>query len=236
MSEPFAAIRGGLVVSAQAPVGSPLRDPSHIAAMAAAAAAGGAVAVRAEGADNITAVKAAVSLPVIGLRKRALDGSGVWITPTLEDARQIAAAGADVVAVDATLRARGEWPSPAELLAELGAEIGVPVLADVDSLEAGVAARAAGASAVATTLSGYTGGPTPPDPDLELVDRLATELDCPVVAEGRLGTPAAVAEAFAAGAHAVVVGTAITDPVALTRRFAAATPRAAADSVHGRGG
>ena len=89
-----------------------------------------------------------------------------------------------------------------------------------------VAARAAGADAVATTLSGYTGdGGAPEEPDLELVERLASELDCPVLAEGRYSTPADVAAAFDAGAFAVVVGTAITDPTALTRRLAEAAAR-----------
>jgi N-acylglucosamine-6-phosphate 2-epimerase len=102
------------------------------------------------------------------------------------------------------------------------------VLADVDCLEAGLAARAAGAAAVATTLSGYTGvEPVPEEPDLELVARLAAELDCPVLAEGRYATPEAVHDALEAGAFAVVVGAAITDPVALTRRFAAACERSA---------
>jgi N-acylglucosamine-6-phosphate 2-epimerase len=115
-------------------------------------------------------------------------------------------------------------------------ELPVPVLADVDSLEAGVAAREAGAAAVATTLAGYTeaaaAAASPPadgraaasaGPDLELVSALASALDCPVFAEGRIATPAQARAAFDAGAFAVVVGTAITDPVALTRGFAAAT-------------
>jgi N-acylglucosamine-6-phosphate 2-epimerase len=114
-----------------------------------------------------------------------------------------------------------------DFVAELAAELATPLLGDVDSLDAAVAARAAGADAVATTLSGYTGdGSVPEGPDLELVERLAVELDCPVLAEGRYSTPDDVAAAFEAGAFAVVVGTAITDPMALTRRLAEAAERA----------
>jgi N-acylglucosamine-6-phosphate 2-epimerase len=217
MSDVWGALRGGLVVSVQASPGTPLDAPAHIAAMASAASLGGAAGIRAV---EVTAVKAAVALPVIGLRKRRVEGSEVYITPTLEDARAVAAAGADVVAVDATLRPRPDGVDLAALVTELP----VPVLADVDSLEAGVAAREAGAAAVATTLAGYTGAAAASaGPDLELVSALASALECPVFAEGRIATPAQVRAAFDAGAFAVVVGTAITDPVALTRGFAAAT-------------
>jgi N-acylglucosamine-6-phosphate 2-epimerase len=231
----FEELRGGLVVSVQAPDGSPLAAPSHLAAMARAAASGGAAGIRAV---EVAAVKEAVALPVIGLRKRRVEGSDVYITPSLEDARAVAAAGAEIVAVDATARPRPDGVSLAALVSELP----VPVLADVDCLEAGVAAREAGAAAVATTLAGYTGAGPPgagaPDaalasataaagPDLDLVRALAAELDCPVFAEGRIATPEQARAAFDAGAFAVVVGTAITDPVALTRGFAAAARRRA---------
>ena len=226
MSGPLEAIRGGLVVSCQAPPGSPLALTEHMVALARAAAEGGAAGIRAEGADDIEAIKDAIGLPLIGLRKRRVAGSEVYITPELEDARIVAGAGADIVAVDATLRARPGGLETASFLGELVAELAQPVLADIDCLAAAVAARNAGAAAVATTLSGYTGDDeTPQTPDLELVGRLAAELDCPVVAEGRYATPEAVRNAVDAGAWAVVVGTAITDPVALTRSFAAAFER-----------
>jgi N-acylglucosamine-6-phosphate 2-epimerase len=222
MSGPFEAIQGGLVVSCQAPAGSPLARTEHIVALARAAESGGARGIRAEGADDVAAVKEAVALPLIGLRKRAVAGSDVYITPELADARAVAAAGADIVAVDATRRRRPGGLDSERFLGRVIRELEQPLLADVDCFEAGLAARAAGAAAVATTLSGYTGGPVPEGPDLELVARLAAELDCPVLAEGRYATPEDVHDAFDAGAFAVVVGAAITDPVALTRRFAAA--------------
>jgi N-acylglucosamine-6-phosphate 2-epimerase len=210
------ALRGGLVVSVQAAPGTPLDAPAHVAALARAASLGGASGIRAV---EVAAVKEAVALPVIGLRKRRVEGSEVYITPTLEDARLVVAAGADIVAVDATLRPR---PDGVELAA-LVAELDVPVLADVDGFEAGVAAREAGAAAVATTLAGYTdGAATPAAPDLGLVSELVAQLDCPVFAEGRIATPEQARAAFDAGAFAVVVGTAITDPAALTRGFVAA--------------
>jgi N-acylglucosamine-6-phosphate 2-epimerase len=228
MSGPLAALRGGLVVSCQAPAGSPMAATQHIVALARAAELGGARGIRAEGADDVRAIRQAVPLPLIGLRKRTVPGSDVYITPELGDARELAAAGADFVAVDATRRPRPGGLDSERFLARLVRALEQPVLADVDCLEAGLAARAAGAAAVATTLSGYTGdGTVPEEPDFELVARLTAELDCPVLAEGRYATPEAVRDALDAGAFAVVVGAAITDPVALTRRFVAACERSA---------
>lgn len=81
---------------------------------------------------------------------------------------------------------------------------------------------AAGADLVGTTLAGYTSARAKgAGPDLELVAALARELaGTPVVAEGRIHTPEQAAAALAAGAHAVVVGTAITHPTSITRWFA----------------
>lgn len=224
-------MRGGLVVSVQAPPGSPLASPGTMSAIARAAELGGAVGIRAEGPADIAAIKDAVRVPVIGLVKRDMPGSAVRITPSLDDARAVAGAGADAVAVDATLRMRPDGMTPHDFVAALAAELEPPLLADVDSLDAAVAARAAGADAVATTLSGYTSHDRVLDgPDVELVGRLAAELDCPVFAEGRYSTPEEVHAAFGAGAFAVVVGAAITDPTALTRRLAAG---AAVPGSHG---
>jgi N-acylglucosamine-6-phosphate 2-epimerase len=224
VTDPLAVLRGGLVVSVQADAGTPLAEAGHLAAVARAAVLGGARGIRAEGIENLAAIRQAVDGAIIGLWKRRTPDSDVYITPTLADARAVAATGVDLVAVDATDRPRPDGGSAAQLVADLTAELGDRVLADVDCLEAGVAARAAGAAAVATTLAGYTDGPqVSAEPDVELVARLSAELDCPVLAEGRYATPAHVAAAFAAGAHAVVVGRAISDPIALTRRLAAPT-------------
>ena len=136
------------------------------------------------------------------------------------------AAGADVVALDATLRPRPGGVAAKDSIAALAGELTCPLLADVDSLEAGAAARAAGAHAVATTLAGYTGhGAVPEVPDLELVAALAARLDCPGACRGALRDARGGACGLDAGAWAVVVGTAITDSLALTRRFAAALER-----------
>jgi N-acylglucosamine-6-phosphate 2-epimerase len=208
-----------IVVSCQAAPGSPLHGPVTMAAMAQAAVAGGAAAIRANGARDIAAIRAAVGVPVLGIDKSG-NPAGVFITPDVESAAAIVAAGAQVVAMDGTLRPRADGRTFGEHVADIHERLGVEVMADTDSFEAGIAAREAGADLVATTLSGYTGsGAVPEGPDVELVARLSAALDCPVIAEGRYWTPADVQAGFDAGAHAIVVGTAITNPEAITRRF-----------------
>jgi N-acylglucosamine-6-phosphate 2-epimerase len=213
--------RGTLVVSCQAAPGNPFYSPAAMALMAEAAAAGGAGAIRANGPDDIAAIRAVTDLPIIGLQKLG-DPGGVFITPTYESAIALVAAGADLVALDATLRPRPDGQPLAGQIARIHDELGVPVLADVDTIEAGLAAVDAGADLVASTLSGYTNGRTPTGPDVELVRQLAAKLDCPVVAEGRIRTPEDVGAVCAAGAYAVVVGNAITNPMDITARLAAA--------------
>jgi N-acylglucosamine-6-phosphate 2-epimerase len=211
-----------IVVSCQPGAGSPLRGPHAMALLAQAAVAGGAAAIRANGAPDITAIrKAVVDIPILGINKVG-DPRGVFITPTVGAAAEIVAAGADAIALDGTLRPRPDGSSLSEQIARIKQLLRVEVMADVDSLEAGVAAREAGADVVATTLSGYTGANgVPAEPDVELVARLVAAVDCPVIAEGRYWSTGHVQAAFDAGAHAVVIGAAITNPMAITRRFVA---------------
>ncbi len=216
--------RHSLIVSAQAAAGNPLRGPHFMAAMAVAAEQGGAAAIRAEGVADIAAIRAAVRLPIIGLIKLDLPAEAVRITTSFEAAAACVAAGADMVAIDATLRPRN-GPAPRELIGRIRAELGKPVLADVATLAEGEAAAAAGADAVATTLAGYTAETAGLEgPAIALVEGLAGRIAVPIVAEGRYESPGQVWQAIAAGAHAVVVGTAITNPREITRRFAAVMP------------
>jgi N-acylglucosamine-6-phosphate 2-epimerase len=187
--------------------------------MARAAVAGGASGIRAAGVADITAIRDAVSVPIIGLVKRRVDGYPVYITPTFEDAAVVARAGADAIALDATARPRPGGEMIEGLLARIDRELGLPVVADVDSVESAVRAAHAGAACVATTLAGYTEGPVPSGPDIDLVAAINQSTDCPVFAEGRYQEPRHVEAALRAGAHAVVVGEAVTDPVALTQRL-----------------
>jgi N-acylglucosamine-6-phosphate 2-epimerase len=217
----IADLTSGLVVSCQAEPGSPLDSPSTLAALAASTVAGGAVGIRASGFDNIAAIKQAVPVPVIGLVKRR--GHDVYITPTIEDALRIADAGADLVAVDATLRLRPDGTDMGTFIRKLAAVLPVPIVADVDEVAAAQVAADAGARFVATTMAGYSGATRPTEPDIALVSAVRSAVDLPVIAEGRYRSASQITQAFEAGAYAVVIGEAITDPGAITRRFISET-------------
>lgn len=212
---------GGLVVSCQARPDNPLHGPAFMAAMAKAAEAGGAVGLRMNGPDDIRAARAITTLPIIGLYKRRVAGSAVEITPAFEDAAAIARSGADIIALDATGRPRPDGSALEALIGRIHRELGRPVLADCAGVNDALAAEAAGADAVATTLSGYLDPSTPPpeEPDLALVAHLTGRLHIPVIAEGRIKTPQQARAALEAGAACVVVGTAITNPREITRAF-----------------
>ena len=213
-------IQGGLIVSCQALPDEPLYGAEIMARMAVAAAQGGAVAIRANTPVDIRAIRAAVPLPIIGLYKAEIPGFPVYITPTLRHAQDVAAAGADVIAIDATARSRPQPGTLAEFIAAIHQTTNCLVLADIANLAEGVAAAAAGADLISTTMSGYTAdSPQQPGPDLELVRHLAATRAAPLLAEGRFKLPSEVSQALALGATAVVVGGAITRPQQITRWF-----------------
>lgn len=212
-------LQKGLVVSCQARADNPLHGAQFMGAMALAARDGGAVAIRANGPDDIAVVTKA-GLPVIGIHKVFSEHHPVYITPDFQTAAAIVEAGANIVALDCTERPRdGEHPSV--MIRRIKAELGAEVFADISTVEEGLKAADCGADYVATTLSGYTEAtmPKPSEPDLRLLENLAARLTVPVVAEGRYNTPDLVRQAFSAGAHAVVVGTMITNPREITRSF-----------------
>ncbi|MFI5490807.1 N-acetylmannosamine-6-phosphate 2-epimerase [Micromonospora echinaurantiaca] len=218
-------LRHRLVVSCQAYPGEPMRDPDTMRRVALAVARGGAAGIRAQGLADIAAIRDAVDLPLIGLWKDGDDD--VFITPTLDHALAVARAGAHVVALDGTARPRPDGRTLGETVAAVKERTGALVMADCSTLEEGVAAAAAGADLVGTTLAGYTAYTSKqPGPDLDLVARLATAIDVPVVAEGRIHRPEQAAQALRAGAWTVVVGTAITHPTTITGWFASAVAEA----------
>lgn len=206
--------RGGLIVSVQAPEGSPMRHPEVIAAMAEASLNNGAVGVRLESPEHIGAVRRRCpEALIIGLWKRTIPNSSVYITPRWEEIRAVWAAGADVVAIDATERPRPDGESLNELVKRAGEVLGAPLMADVDSLSNGLRAAALGCAWVGTTLYGYTeatSGCVPPALDLIQPLRQQLPASVPLICEGGIASAAAAVDAVARGADLVVVGTAIT--------------------------
>jgi N-acylglucosamine-6-phosphate 2-epimerase len=210
----------GLIVSCQALEDEPLHGSEIMARMAVAAEMSGAVGIRANSPQDIRAIRAAVRLPIIGIFKQPHDGFDVFITPMFSDARSVAEAGADMIALDATSRPRPGGEQCEEIIRRIHDELDLPVMADISTEEEAFAAQAAGADAVSTTLSGYTAySSRGPGPDFVLIRRLAGELSVPLIAEGRFYFPDDVARAIVLGCHAVVVGGAITRPQEIAKRF-----------------
>ena len=217
-------LTGALVVSCQAREGNPLHGPGFMAAMARAAVLGGAVGIRADGAADVGAIRAAVgpSVPIMGIAKETDADDAVFITPSVASAQRVMDAGAALIALDGTARPRPGGDTLAAVVAAIQAGGGA-ALADVGTVEHARYAISCGADAVGTTLSGYTPdsvqGPGQDGPDFALIGHLVAELDVPVFAEGRFWTPEHARRALEIGASFVVIGTAITNPLAITERF-----------------
>ena len=212
-------LRGQLIVSCQAPEGDIFHGPDAMARFAVAARQGGAAGIRANGVADVAAIRQAVDLPIIGIRKTLFPEGGWLITGSFDAAKDIVAAGADIIALDCTHR--GQELGALDRLRRIRAELGVPVMADIATLDEALAAQQAGADLIATTLRGYTAETAEVRAfDPAFVRLVADKLETPVVTEGRIHTPEQAREAMRAGSFAVVVGTAITAPREITRRFA----------------
>ena len=222
-----ANLRGAVIASCQAGPESPLNQPTTIAALARSAELGGARAFRVDGPDNVAAVRALSALPILGINKVDREGYDVRITSTVADAMQVVAAGANIVALDGTDRLRPYGETLAQIISELHL-IGVPVMADISTPAEARSAVDAGADIVATTLAGYTAYTTDVDkhgPAFPLLDAIR-DLPVPVIVEGRIWTTEHVTSCFTGGAYAVIIGSAITVPELITRRFVAAAREA----------
>ena len=204
----------GLIVSVQAPLGSPMRDPDVIAAMAEASLRNGAIGVRLESPEHIGAVRRRCpEALIIGLWKCTFPNSSVYITPGWREIQGVWSAGADVIALDATERVRPEGQLLADLVQRARQELRATLMADVDSVQNGLHAAALGCDWIGTTLYGYTettSERTPPG--LELLPDLRRGLESSVrlICEGGITSPGIARSALDAGADNVVVGTAIT--------------------------
>ena len=207
-------LQGGLIVSVQAPEGSPMRHPDVIAAMADASLRNGAIGVRLESPEHIGAVRERCpDALIVGLWKRSFPDSSVYITPRWEDIRAVWAAGADVIALDATARTRPSGQELAPLIQRAKTELKVRLMADVDSVENGLRAAALGCDWVGTPLFGYTEETAQLSPPaMTLLQPLRQQLppSSLLVCEGGIASAVSAADAISEGADVVVVGTAIT--------------------------
>lgn len=215
-------MKNKLVVSCQALEEEPLHSSFIMGRMALAAKQGGASGIRANSKEDILEIKSTVDLPVIGIVKRHYPGSDVYITATMTEVDELMEANVDMIAMDATKQKR-----PKQSLAEMVAAIrnqypSVALMADVSTLEEAIEADRLGFDCISTTLVGYTAytaGASASDNDFALLKEMVQAVKAPVIAEGKMNTPALAKGALKAGAHSVVVGGAITRPQQITKTF-----------------
>ncbi len=193
-----------------------------MARFARAAVDGGAAGIRAEGVDDVRAIRQTVHVPMIGISKRIASDGKILITPSFDAAEELVRAGADMIALDCTKRGQGY--GALDRIAAIKEKLKVPVLADIATAEEAKEAEQAGADCVLSTMRGYT---TDTEHlknkfDVEFIAELKKTVAVPVIAEGRIWTPYEARTATAAGALAVIVGTAITRPHEIARRFVSA--------------
>ncbi|MFB6466424.1 N-acetylmannosamine-6-phosphate 2-epimerase [Cytobacillus sp. Hz8] len=218
-------IKGRLVVSCQALDDEPLHSSYIMGKMALAAKEGGATGIRANTKEDIIAIKEEVSLPVIGIVKRDYEDSEIYITATKREMDELIESGCEMIALDATMRKRPGNLSLVELVSYArGKKPTVELMADIASIEDAINAEKIGFDCVGTTLLGYTKESSDRklyDNDFAFLKDVLKEVSIPVIAEGNIITPEMLKRVLEIGAHAAVVGGAITRPQQITARFAA---------------
>ncbi len=217
-------LKNKVVVSVQAMPSEPLYLEKCMVAMMKSVVKGGAGGLRVAGARDVKNAKHLFDIPVIGLTKPDVIPPNwqeiVYITPTLDDVIELVKAGADIIAFDGTMRERPNGAKLEDLIKYIKINKRVS-MADISTVEEGINAAKLGANMLSTTLSGYTqfSKNRGEGPDFELLEQLVKETNLPVVLEGRIWEPEEVDKAFELGAHCVVIGSAITRPQLITKRF-----------------
>ena len=216
-------LKNKIIVSSQAMPDEPFYDETCMIAMMQDVVNGGAAGLRVAGIRDV--VNATIyGIPVIGLTKpdKLPENwkSIVYITPGVKEVKSLIEAGADIIAFDGTKRPRPDGSSIEQLI-ELIHFTGRLAMADIATLEEGINAANLGADIISTTLAGYTDETSDmgAEPAFELLEKLIEQTDKPIFLEGRIWTPEQVQKAFELGAHSVVIGSAITRPHLITKRF-----------------
>lgn len=220
----FDALKGHLIVSCQALPEEPLHSSEFMGKMAFAAYQGGAKGIRANSVEDIQEIKKTVDLPIIGIIKSVYDGSDVFITPTTAEIDALVEEGLDIIALDATQRVRPDGQLLRDVFPAVRAKYKDQLfMADCSNYEEAKEAYELGFDCLGTTLSGYTEYTKGTQlPDVALIERLVKDFPVPIIAEGGIWTPEDLKKVFDVGVHTAVVGTAITRPREITKRFVSA--------------
>ncbi|WP_218162491.1 N-acetylmannosamine-6-phosphate 2-epimerase [Alkalibacterium sp. 20] len=216
-------VKGGLIVSCQALHDEPLNGSFIMGRMAKAATEGGAVGIRANSKDDIEEIKKQTTLPIIGIVKRDYTDSDVYITATMQEVDELMDARCDMIALDATKQVRPNGESLESFVKNIRDKyVDVLLMADTSTVEEGIEAERLGFDVVSTTLVGYTNytiNQSIFENDYAMLKEYVDVIAVPVIAEGNVDTPEKARAVLNHGVYAVVVGSAITRPQLMTKRF-----------------
>ena len=220
-------LRHKLIVSCQALPDEPLHSDFIMARMAVAAKEGGASGIRANSVVDIAAIQKAVDLPIIGIIKRDYEGADVYITATMKEVDELMTVRPDIIAIDATTSTRPNGESLKEFFQKAREKYPDQLwMADCSTIDEMLTADQLGFDFIGTTLVGYTKqsqGDKIESNDFEIIRKALSKLSHPLIAEGNIDTPDKVHRVLELGAYSVVVGSAITRPQLITKKFVEAT-------------
>ena len=220
-------LRHKLIVSCQALPDEPLHSDFIMARMAVAAKEGGASGIRANSVVDIAAIRKAVDLPIIGIIKRDYEGADVYITATMKEVDELMTVRPDIIAIDATTSTRPNGESLKEFFQKVKEKYPDQLwMADCSTIDEMLVADQLGFDFIGTTLVGYTKqsqGDKIESNDFEIIRKALSKLSHPLIAEGNIDTPDKVHRVLELGAYSVVVGSAITRPQLITKKFVEAT-------------
>lgn len=220
-------LRHKLIVSCQALPDEPLHSDFIMARMAVAAKEGGASGIRANSVVDIAAIQKAVDLPIIGIIKRDYQDADVYITATMKEVDELMTVRPDIIAIDATTSTRPNGESLKEFFQKAKEKYPDQLwMADCSTIDEMLTADQLGFDYIGTTLVGYTKqsqGDKIESNDFEIIRKALSQLSHPLIAEGNIDTPDKVRRVLELGAYSVVVGSAITRPQLITKKFVEAT-------------
>jgi len=216
------SIKGGLLVSCQALPDEPLYSSYIMGRMAYAAYLGGAIGIRANTVEDIREIRKTVDLPIIGIIKKNYGSCPVFITPTMEEIDALAEEGVEIIALDATERVRPDGKRIEDVFPVIREKYPQQIfMADCATYEDAKKAVELGFDCIGSTLAGYTEESKDADlPDFTLIERMVNNFSVPVIAEGGISTPEELKKIIELGVHAAVIGSAITRPMEITKKFA----------------
>lgn len=216
-------IKNHLIVSCQALEHEPLHSSFIMSKMALAAYQGGAHGIRANTVEDIQAIKKEVDLPIIGIIKQVYEESEVFITPTIKEVDALVKEGVDIIAMDATIRERPYHARLDDFFKEVRQKYpNQKFMADCSTVEEACYADELGFDFIGTTLVGYTKesqGIKVEENDFEIIKSIIQKVKHPVIAEGNIDTPQKAKRVLELGCYSVVIGSIITRPQVITKRF-----------------